>query len=144
MAQRNQDIVKKFFAAYAKHDIAAIREVMDENVVWHFPGSHPFAGVKSGIEEVVAFFDAMAEIMGRAKMNMEKLIEAENEDHFIECQHSSATREDGISLDHFSCVLWTIKNGKITEGRHFFAGQQAVDNYFTAVGPKSPPPVERL
>jgi uncharacterized protein len=129
----NEQVVEKYFEAYAKHDMNAIKEVMHEDVTWYFIGKHPLAGVKNGVEEVVAFFDRMGEIMGKAKMMMDKLITASNDNYFIECQHSSAVREDGNNLDHFSCVLWTIKDGKIIEGRHFFADPQAVDKYFMAV-----------
>jgi ketosteroid isomerase-like protein len=66
---------------------------------------------------------------------MEKLIIAENDRYVIECQHSKTNREDGNNLEHFSTVLWTFENGKIIEGRHFFADPQAVDSYFTAVAP---------
>ena len=133
MAHRNQDIIKKFFEGYGSHDMDEIKKVMSENVTWLFLGQHPLAGIKQGVEEVVAFFDIMGEIMQKSNSKMEKLIEAENDKYFIECQHSKTNREDGINLDHYSSVLWTIENGKIIEGRHFFADPEAVDKYFTAV-----------
>ena len=57
MGLTNKEIIDKYFAAYAKHDMEAIREVMDENVTWYFLGTHPLAGVKKGIDEVIAFYD---------------------------------------------------------------------------------------
>ena len=133
MAHTNQDIVKKYFEAYAKHDMNAIKEVMSENVTWIFLGQHPLAGVKKGIDAGVSFFDKMGAIMAKSNPKMEKLIEADNDRFFIECQHSKTNRDDGINLDHCSAVLWTIEDGRIIEGRHFFADQQAVDKYFSAV-----------
>ena len=59
MADTNQQIIDQFFAAYSKHDFHAIRQVMHEDVIWVFMGQHPLAGVKTGIEDVVAFFDNM-------------------------------------------------------------------------------------
>jgi hypothetical protein len=136
MRSSNQDIVDRYFEAYAKHDMQAIREVMDENVTWYFLGNHPLAGVKKGITEVIAFYDAVGKIMGKSKPEVHKLIVAEKENYFIECVHTKTTRDDGINLDHHACVLWTFANGKIIEGRHFFADPQAVDKYFTAVAGK--------
>lgn len=133
MSDRNQKIVDKYFEAYGKHDMEAIREVMAENVKWYFMGRHPYAGVKNGIEEVVSFFDTMAKHMKDAKPAIEKPIVCENENHLIESVHTTANRKDGISLDHNACVLWTFEDGKIIEGRHFFADPEAVDKYFTAV-----------
>ncbi|HUR30936.1 MAG TPA: nuclear transport factor 2 family protein [Saprospiraceae bacterium] len=133
MATPNQQIVDKYFEAYGKHDINSIKEVMAENVQWYFLGDHPFAGIKNGVDEVVAFFDQMASVMGDSKPEIEKPIVCENENHLIECVHTKVNRPDGINIDHHACVLWTIKDGKITEGRHFFADPEAVNRYFTDV-----------
>ena len=137
MAQKNQEIIDNFFEAYKKHDMKGIRKVMAENVTWHFQGLNPMGGVKKGIEEVVEFFDTMAKIMEKSRPEMEKLIVAENDRYFIECQHSKTHRQDGNKLEHYTTVLWTIENGKIIEGRHFFADPQAVDKYFSAVAPRA-------
>jgi ketosteroid isomerase-like protein len=130
----NQKIVERYFEAYSKHNMNGIREVMDENVTWYFLGDHPLAGVKKGLAEVVAFFDKMGAIMAESQPKMDKLITAANDKYFIECQHSITNRADGNNLDHYTTVLWTIENGKIIEGRHFFANPQEVNKYFTAVG----------
>jgi len=137
MAQKNQEIVDAFFEAYNKHDMKAIRKVMAENITWYFEGQNPMAGVKKGVEEVVEFFDTMAKIMEKSRPEMDKLIVADNERYFIECQHSRTHRQDDNNLDHYTAVLWTIENGKIIEGRHFFADPQAVDKYFSAVVPRA-------
>ena len=133
MAHSNQNIIDKYFEAYSKHDLNGIKQVMAENVTWYFLGHHPLAGVKKGIEEVIAFYDRVGEIMGKSHPKIDKLIVAENDNFLIECIHSKTNREDGNNLDHYACVLWTFENGKIIEGRHFFADPQAVDKYFTAV-----------
>jgi ketosteroid isomerase-like protein len=133
MPQPKQLKIDKFFEAYAKRDFNGIRQVMAEDAVWYFIGRHPLAGIKHGVDEIVAFFDRMGTIIGKAKPQIEKPIVAENDDHVIECVHTKTNREDGKNLDHFACVLWTFKDGKIAEGRHFFADPPAVDAYFTSV-----------
>ena len=137
MNATNQQIVDRFFEAYKKRDMKIVREVMAEDIVWHFPGQNPMAGDKKGLEEVIEFFDIMGKIMMRSRPEMEKLIMAENDRYFIECQHSKTHREDNNNLEHYSTVLWTIENGKIIEGRHFFADPQGVDKYFSAVAPRA-------
>ena len=129
----NEEIIAKFFEGYSKHDIGAIRKVMSDNVTWYFEGRHPFAGVKKGVDEVVSFFDQMSSIMSESKPQIEKLIVASNDKYSIECQHIIINRKDGINIDHHATVLWTFENGKIIEGRHFFANPPAADKYFTAV-----------
>jgi len=129
----NEALVNRFFEAYSKHDAKGIKEVMSENIRWFFPGVHPFAGEIKGIDALVAFFDRMAVIMSESKPQIEKLIVASNDKFFIECQHIKINRPDGINIEHDVTVLWTIENGKIIEGRHFWADPQAVDKYFNAV-----------
>jgi ketosteroid isomerase-like protein len=135
MSDTNSVIIDSFFEAYGKHDFAAIRESMSEDVIWVFLGQHPMAGVKNGIEEVVAFFDNMSAIMSQSGVKAEKLVTGSNKDFLIECQHITTHRQDGNNIDHHVCVLWTFKNNKITEGRHFFADPLAADHFFSAVAP---------
>ena len=133
MSSSNQNIVDKYFEAYAKHDFNGIKQVMSENVTWYFLGQHPLAGVKKGIDEVVAFYDKVGEIMAKSNPKIDKLIVAENDNYLIECIHSKTNRGDGNNIDHYACALWTFEDGKIIEGRHFFSDPQAVDKYFTAL-----------
>jgi uncharacterized protein len=130
----NQDIINKFFDYYGKRDFDGIKEVLAENVAWYFLGSHKLAGEKHGILELLNFFDIMGAIMSKSKPSVEKLIVAEKDNYVIECQHIKTNREDGLNIDHHVTVLWTIENGKIVSGRHFFADPKAVDDYFNAVG----------
>ena len=136
MDNANQTIIDKFFGAFSRQDMSAIKEVMADNVKWYFLGNHPYAGVKEGIQEVVDFFNTMGKLMGKAAPTIEKPIVCENENHLIECVHTISNRGDGVELDHNACVLWTFENGRIIEGRHFFADPQAVDKYFTAIAKK--------
>lgn len=136
MGHPNKDKVDRFFEAYGKRDMNDIKEVMSDDVTWVFMGRHPLAGMKVGFNEVIAFFDRMGKIMERSKPTVEKLIVSENEKYFIECIYTTTHNSDGNNIDHHACVLWTIENGKIIEGRHFFANPQAVDNYFTVAASK--------
>ncbi len=135
MKEDNQAIINRFFEAYSKHDFAAIRQVMHEDVIWVFLGQHPLAGVKNGIEEVVAFFDNMSAIMGQSGVKAEKLVSGSNDRFLVECQHIVTHRPDGINMDHHVSVLWTFENNKIKEGRHFFADSHAANHFFGAVAP---------
>src|SRR5689334_13802272 len=112
----NQEIVDRFFEGYSKKDYSVIRTLMNENVVWTFPGQHTLAGVKNGIDELVAFFDTMSGIMSKSRPTIEKLVVASQGNYLIECQHIKTNRDDGINIDHHACVLWTIEHGKIISG----------------------------
>ena len=130
----NLEIINRFFDCYSKRDLKGVREVVSHDVVWYFLGRHKLAGVKNGIDELIRFFDAMGAIMSQSRPSIEKLIVAEKDNYVVESQHIRTNRHDGINIDHHVSVLWTIENGKIVSGRHFFADPQAVDDYFNAVG----------
>jgi len=129
----NQEIINRFFDSYMKRDFDAVKTVMAANVIWYFKGRHKLAGTKNGIDEVIRFFDTMGGVMSKSRPTIEKLIVAEKDNYFIECQHIKTNREDGINIEHYATVLWTIENGKIVSGRHFFADPESVDWYFDAV-----------
>jgi ketosteroid isomerase-like protein len=131
MLHPNIEIITGFFAAYIERDMSAVKEVLDENIIWTFPGHHPLSGTRKGINEVIAFFDTMGGIMSESNVKSEKLVMGANDDYVVECQHIWTERDDDNNLDHLWCVLWKFRNGKIIEGRHFAADQFAVDNFFS-------------
>ncbi len=133
MDHPNLHIIDKFFEAYGKRDMNSIRQVMSDDARWTFPGHHPLAGVRNGIDEVLAAFDAMGEIMGRSYINVVKLVVGANDDYVVECQHVRTNRADGNNLDHTECVLWRFADGKIVEGTHFFADPEHVNRFFNRI-----------
>jgi hypothetical protein len=46
---RNLDKIQALFAAYAKKDVAAVKAVMANDIIWRIPGHHPLAGPKHEI-----------------------------------------------------------------------------------------------
>lgn len=135
MAATNQPLIDQFFDCYLRRDFEGISQVMAANAVWYFLGRHKLAGTKKGIGEIIRFFDTMGAIMRQSAPEIEKLLVADKDNYVIECQHIKTNRADGINIDHHVSVLWTIEDGKIVSGRHFFADPEAVDNYFNAVAP---------
>jgi len=113
--------------------MAALRQVALEDMKWIFPGRNPLSGTKSGIGEVIAFFDTMGGIIGSSNPRVEKLVTGVNDDYVVECQHIVTNRKDGKNLDHHWCVLWTIRDGNIVEGRHFAGDQHKADVFFSSV-----------
>ena len=135
----NQEVIDRFFLAYSQRDFEELKKVVAGDVVWTFPGNHPLAGVKTGINELISFFDTMGSIMGKSNPTIEKLIVAENEQYVIECSHIRTNLPGGPNIDHHVCVLWTIENGKIRSGRHFFEDPDLVNGYFNAITAKGLP-----
>jgi ketosteroid isomerase-like protein len=130
---KNQPIIDRFFTSYANRDMEGIAQVLHEEVTWYFLGDHRLGGEKKGLEAVVAFFDAMNDIMGNSLPVVKKLVLADEGPHLLECQHITTNREDGNNIDHHICVLWSIREGRIASGRHFFADPGAAARFFNKV-----------
>ena len=52
------------YDAFAKGDLAALRELIAEDVVWHVPGRTSLSGDYQGIDAVLAFFGKTMEVTG--------------------------------------------------------------------------------
>ncbi len=133
MPNANLELIERFFAAYASRDLRALRDVLDENATWTFPGHHPLSGAHRGIDAIVAFFDAMGSVMGSAQPTVERLVMGVNDQHIVECQHIRTNRADGPDIDQHLCVLWSFANGKITSGQHLAADQDALDAFYAVL-----------
>ena len=80
MNHPNLDIIDRFFDAYGRRDMETVAQVMAADVQWTSRGRHPLAGVRKGIPDVVAFFDAMGAIMGDSNVKVEKLVVGANDE----------------------------------------------------------------
>ena len=49
-------------AAFRAGDLAAIEALIDVNVVWHVPGTHPLAGDVTGRDAVAAFLTRLGQL----------------------------------------------------------------------------------
>lgn len=134
MIHMNLSIIDRFFVAYSRHDMDAISKELSENVKWTFPGSSSLSGTKTGINEVVNFFDKMGELMGKANVKVEKLVMGVNDNYVLECQYIKTDKKDSVNIDQKMCVLWTFENGKIIGGKHFTEDQIQADVFYNKYG----------
>ena len=131
----NLSRIQAFFTAYADHDVAAVREVMSDNIVWHIPGHHPLAGPKHGVEEVLAFFDQL----GKAGFQAEPLVIAEQGDFVVDHHRGWSTAGSGLDLTW--CLVFRFENGRIREVTNFCADQHKADLFFHEIYRLAPIPV---
>ncbi|WP_020532721.1 nuclear transport factor 2 family protein [Flexithrix dorotheae] len=122
----NLKLINAFFQAYGRHDIEAIKGILEENIKWHIPGNHPLSGTKTGVDEVLEFFGKL----NKAALKAEPIVMGVNDNFVIDCHRNWSNLEDGNNLDSMSCLLWKIEQNKIVEVHNFPADQQVVDLFF--------------
>ena len=131
------DTIQAFFTAYANQDVAAVRDVMADDIVWRIPGHHPLAGPKTGVDEVLAFFDQLA----KAGFQAEPKVIAEQGDYVVD--HHRGWSTAGTGLDLTWCLVFRFEGGKIKEVTNFCEDQHQADLFFHSIYNLKPIP-ERL
>ncbi len=108
----NITLWRKGQEAFARRDFGVVRDVFSEDVVYHSPGTHPFAGDHRGLDAVVQFLARMiAET--NAQITEVHAVMADD-DHVVALLRLTATRGDE-QRSHDQANIYHIVDGKITE-----------------------------
>lgn len=126
--------IQDFFAAYAAGDVSAVRKVMADDVTWAIPGHHPLAGTKTGIEEVLAFFDQLR----KANFKAEPLAVAVSGDYVLDTHRGWSDEGDGLDLTW--CLVFRFEEGKIKDVVNYCSDQHRADLFFNTMYRLAPIP----
>ena len=129
MAHPNEELVRRAFDAFAKGDVDTMRELTDQDAVWHTPGRGPLAGDYRGIDEILGFFARIAELTG-GTFRAELHDVVANDEHAVGLYVSRAERE-GRTLETKNVIVSHIRNGKSVETWTFSDDQYGADEFFS-------------
>jgi ketosteroid isomerase-like protein len=128
-ADENAAIMRRAYAAFNSGDINTLIELFDESAVWHLPGRSRFADDYQGREATLAYFGQLAqETGGTFQAELQHLL-ADDEDRVIGMQRSRAERS-GRRLDVGNCIVFRLKDGRVTDGREYFHDLYAWDEFW--------------
>jgi ketosteroid isomerase-like protein len=102
--------IERFFTAYAAKDVGAVREVLAPGIVWRIPGHHPLSGPKHGVDEVLAFFDQLAQ----ADMKAQPYAQAVSDDYVLDFHRGWS--EAGAGMDTTWCLAFRFEGGAHSGG----------------------------
>lgn len=131
----NVAIIKRYYDAYGKGDLATVREIFVPDITWTVPGHHPLAGTKRGVDEVFAFFQQLA----KAKFQAEVLFLGGNDSYVVDV-HRGWSNLERDNVDQLWAFLFRIKDSRIAEATNFATDQHAADAFFWRVYPLKPIP----
>jgi ketosteroid isomerase-like protein len=117
-SDENVATMRRAYGAINTGDMNTLTELMDETV-WHLPGRSSMAGDYEGRGATLAYFGQLAQETGgtfRAELQHKA---ADGDDHVVGIQRSTADR-NGKHLDVACCIVFEIKDGKVTDGREHF------------------------
>ena len=115
----NAAIVRRGYEAFNTADIETLTELFDESASWHTPGRSSVAGDHEGRDAVFAQFGRYGGETGGTFKAALQYVTADDDGRVVGMHHNSAER-DGKKLDTACCIVFEVKDGKITDGRENF------------------------
>src|ERR1043166_670191 len=126
---QNVAIMQRAYEAFNTGDMSTLTELMDETV-WHLPGRSSMAGDYKGRGATLAYFGQLAqETEGTFRAELQHMA-ADGDDRVVGIQRSTADR-DGKHLDVANCIVFELKDGKVTDGREHFEALYAWDEFWS-------------
>ena len=129
-ADENAAIMRRAYEAFNSADINTLTELFAESVVWHLPGRSRFADDYQGREATLAYFAQLGQETGGTFQAELQHVLADDEDRVIGIQRSRAQR-DGKHLDVGNCIVFELKDGRVTDGREHFHDLYAWDEFWS-------------
>ena len=120
--------IQEFFAAYGEHDRDRIGAVLAASVTWTIPGHHPLSGTKHGVDEVLAFFDALA----AAGMKAETYFLEASDEYVVDIHRGWSTAGEGEVNTDWALVWHFDDDGKVDRVTNLSGDQHQMDSYIWA------------
>jgi ketosteroid isomerase-like protein len=116
----NSDLVRRGYRAFNDADVDTLLRIFADDATWTTPGAGSAAGTARGKEAVMAQFSRYGgETNGTFQAQLIAVFEAD--DGRVVGLHHNAGERNGRMLDTDCCIVFEIKNGKVTSGtEHFF------------------------
>ena len=118
---QNTKVVQESFAAFARGDIQAILDRLDEGIVWqgvYGAAAHvPTSGERRGKAQVAEFFKQVAENANFSRFEPKEFIATF--DKVVALGHYTATTPIGKTVDTDFAMVFRLRNGKVIEFQEF-------------------------
>jgi ketosteroid isomerase-like protein len=129
-SDENVAIMQRAYDAFNAADIDTLIEIFDESAVWHLPGRSSMADDYQGRDATLAYFGQLGERTGGTfRAQLERLV-GDDDDRVVGIQRSTADR-DGKHLDVRDSIVFTLKDGRIIDGREHFEDLYAWDEFWS-------------
>jgi uncharacterized protein len=125
----NVAVMQRAYEAFNSGDMNTLTELMDETV-WHVPGQSSMAGDYRGSGSTLAYFGQLAHETGGTFRAELRHMAADGDNRVVGIQRSTADR-NGKHLDVANCIVFELKDGKVTDGREHFEDLYAWDEFWS-------------
>lgn len=117
----NTKVVQEAYAAFGRGDVQGILNQLDEAIVWkgvYGAGPHvPTSGERRGKAQVNEFFKQVSQNVNFSRFEPKEFIATGNK--VVALGHYTATTPIGKKFDADFAMVFTLRNGKVTEFQEF-------------------------
>ncbi len=125
----NAALLRNGYEAFNKGDMATLREMFSEDMVWHVPGNNLLTGEHRGRDAVFAFFARIAELSGGTyRAELHDVLA--NDEHAVGLARATGNRQ-GKQLDTRDVAIYHVRNERITEAWTFTEDQRVTDEFWS-------------
>ena len=129
MAHPNEELTRRGFDAFAKGDVDTLRELFDQDAVWHVPGRNQLSGDHRGVNAILGLFAKIAELSGGTfRIDLHDVVA--NDEHAVAIYVTRGERE-GRTLENRTVLVSHIRNGKFTQSWLMSDDHYAADEFFS-------------
>ncbi len=126
----NATIFRRGYEAFSSGDMDALRELFDENIVWHNGGRSRFSRDTHGIDATLGFFLELVQASGGTfRLDIHDIVA--NDDHAIALV-TSHQEIDGVKYEDLGSHVVHIKDGRLTESWFFAWNPYQQDELYPA------------
>jgi ketosteroid isomerase-like protein len=122
-------VVRRFYAALARGDLAAAGECFREDAIWHLPGTSRIAGTHRGWPAIRDDFLAKLGPLSGGTFQAQVFDVAVGAEYIVAIGSGTAEHA-GRRLDVTVCQLMRVQDGKILAVRGHYSDQAALDAFF--------------
>jgi ketosteroid isomerase-like protein len=125
MSQGNVEVVRQSLEAYARRDVAAMRELNDPEMELDWSASRSWlAGVYRGFDEALRFYEGYFEAFARIEFEPSSFIEMG--ESVVVPNVARQWGRDGIEVSARSTLVFTLRRGRIVRTCLFQTTEQAL------------------
>ena len=126
----NVATMRRAYEAFNTGDIETLTELFDETAVWHLPGRSSMATDYQGRDATLAYFGRIGQETGGTFRAELQDLTADEDDRVVGIQRSTGER-NGKRLDVGDCIVFQLREGRITDGREHFEDLYAWDEFWS-------------
>ena len=124
------DAVRSGFESVAAGDLPGFAAAFHAKATWNHRNPDRLGGIKSGIDEIVAFLGESMALTAGTLRPVPQLFMSDGAGHVGVLTMISATRPDGRSLDDTQILHFTIEDGLVTSVDQFVGDPDAVTAFW--------------